>query len=345
MITPAFGPTATERVLPSLMLDFSTGVAPAQITTTRAGDTATRINSSGNIELVSANTPRLDYDPVTRVCKGLLVENARTNLLRNSLINGTNLSTQSVTTADIGTQNYILSFYGTGTIVVSGAASQTLTGTGAYPTRTFLRFTVGPLSTVTFTVSGTVQYAQFELVEFPFGALYPTSFIPTDSTTKTRALDDVRVNTLSPWFNSTEGTLFAISSSYNSSSAGNSRAVCDLGSGAGANRLILRYNNVTTAPNFRAVLGNTSIMDANGTAGTVAINTFYKMAIAYKSANSAAYLSGAQVATSATAFSSFVPTALYLGTGNTSVPLDGHIQQIRYYSQRLLNAELAAITT
>jgi hypothetical protein len=345
MITPAFGLTATERVLPSLMLDFSTGVAPAQITTTRAGNTATQINSSGNIELVNADTPRLDYDPITKVCKGLLIENARTNLLRNSLVDGTNLNTQSVTTADIGTQNYILSFYGTGTIVVSGAVSQTLNGSGAYPIRTFLRFTVPPLSTVTLTVSGTVQYAQFELVEFPFTALYPTSFIPTDSTVKTRALDDVRVNTLTPWFNSVQGTLFAAASSYNSASTGNARAICDLGSGVGANRLILRYGNTTTSPNFRAVLGNTSIMDANGTAGTVAINTFYKMALGYKSTDSAGYLSGTQVATSATAYSSFVPTALYLGTGNTSVPLDGHIQQIRYYSQRLTNAELAAITT
>lgn len=52
-------------------------------TVTRAG-TATRVNASGLIEAVAANEPRIDYDPVTLACRGLLVEESRVNLLTYS---------------------------------------------------------------------------------------------------------------------------------------------------------------------------------------------------------------------------------------------------------------------
>lgn len=53
------------------------------ITFTRASS-ATRVNSAGLIETVSSNVARIDYDPVTLACKGLLIEEQRTNLLTYS---------------------------------------------------------------------------------------------------------------------------------------------------------------------------------------------------------------------------------------------------------------------
>jgi hypothetical protein len=47
---------------------------------TRAGATATRVNESGLIEVVAADTARFDYDPVTLECRGLFAEESRTNL-------------------------------------------------------------------------------------------------------------------------------------------------------------------------------------------------------------------------------------------------------------------------
>jgi hypothetical protein len=52
------------------------------MTFARTGDTATRVNSSGLIETVLANKPRLDYTSST--CPKLLLEPQRTNLLLNS---------------------------------------------------------------------------------------------------------------------------------------------------------------------------------------------------------------------------------------------------------------------
>jgi hypothetical protein len=84
MITPAYALTATERVLPRLTLDFTTGVLDPRVTVTRALNTATAINSSGFVAVVNADLPRFDYDPVTLAPKGLLIEEARTNVILQS---------------------------------------------------------------------------------------------------------------------------------------------------------------------------------------------------------------------------------------------------------------------
>jgi hypothetical protein len=54
MITPSFGLTATERVLPRLALDWTTGLAQSGVDVVRAG-VATFVNSSGLIANASAN--------------------------------------------------------------------------------------------------------------------------------------------------------------------------------------------------------------------------------------------------------------------------------------------------
>ena len=81
MITPGYTLTATERVLPRLALDFTTGSLDSRVTLTRTGATATRVNSSGYIETMAEDTPRFDYDPVTpTICNGLLIEETKQNL-------------------------------------------------------------------------------------------------------------------------------------------------------------------------------------------------------------------------------------------------------------------------
>lgn len=79
MISASYSLTATERVLPRMAVDFTTAVLDPRITFTRAGNTATVINSSGVIVGVNADIPRFDFDPVTLVCRGLLIEESRTN--------------------------------------------------------------------------------------------------------------------------------------------------------------------------------------------------------------------------------------------------------------------------
>lgn len=83
---------------PSLLLDFAnSGRVDPRIECTRAS-AATCFGPDGKLRVVPANTPRIDYDPVTGKCLGLLVEEARTNLftysadITNAVWGKTNLS-------------------------------------------------------------------------------------------------------------------------------------------------------------------------------------------------------------------------------------------------------------
>jgi hypothetical protein len=68
---------------PSLGLDFMMpGVLDPRITFTRAS-TATYFNSAGVMQTAAVNQPRWDYDAATRTLRGLLIEEARTNVLPN----------------------------------------------------------------------------------------------------------------------------------------------------------------------------------------------------------------------------------------------------------------------
>lgn len=87
----------TPTVNPSLDLDFSkqkyrwyTGAAgltesstPSLMTFTRS-TIATYFDAMGVMKQAVANQPRIDYDPSTGECKGLLIEESRTNLLTYS---------------------------------------------------------------------------------------------------------------------------------------------------------------------------------------------------------------------------------------------------------------------
>ncbi len=141
--------------------------------------TATYFDSAKVMQTAAVNAPRVSWNPETGAFEGVLIEPARTNLLLNSAT----LSTQTRTVTN--SEFYTLTFFGTGTITMSGAFAGTLQGTGAYPTKRVTRTFITSGTSLTLTVSGTVQYAQLEQ------GLFPTSYIPTTSATATRAADVV----------------------------------------------------------------------------------------------------------------------------------------------------------
>jgi hypothetical protein len=95
-----------------MALDFTTASLDSRVTFTRSGNTATVINSSGLIAPINANLPRFDFDPIALTCKGLLIEEARTNLwtysddFSNAVWNKTrgSITSNSIISPD-GTQN------------------------------------------------------------------------------------------------------------------------------------------------------------------------------------------------------------------------------------------------
>lgn len=132
-------------------------------------------DSSKVMQEAAINIPRFNYNPDTGAYEGIMLESAVTNLLLNS----ETLSTQSAAVAN-ATQ-YTISFYGSGTVVLSGAFSATITGTGTYK-RSKLTFTTTTTS-LTVTVTGSVKYAQLET------GVVATSWMKTLGATATRAAD------------------------------------------------------------------------------------------------------------------------------------------------------------
>lgn len=88
--------TATSQILPKLALNFLNASLDSRVTFTRttgASNPATYVDSSGYIASATNNQPRFDYNPITLACKGLLIEESRTNLLTYSqVVGGTNWS-------------------------------------------------------------------------------------------------------------------------------------------------------------------------------------------------------------------------------------------------------------
>lgn len=71
-------------IRPSLLLDFAnSGTVDSRITFNRSSR-ATYFDKTGILKTAEVDKPRIDYDPVTGVCKGLLIEESRTNLLTYS---------------------------------------------------------------------------------------------------------------------------------------------------------------------------------------------------------------------------------------------------------------------
>jgi hypothetical protein len=286
--------------------------------------------------------PRFDYDPVTLQPKGLLIEEQRSNLLLNSSLAGTNLATQSVTVTAVA---HTLSFYGTGNIVLTGVASATLTGTGAYPTRSTLTFTP-TAGSLTLTVTGTVQYAQLEIGSFA------TSFIPTAASQVTRVADvaTIQGSNFYSWYNQNEGSVYVNAAELSTATSGNRKTLYTFTTG-NFNNIIRNGIESGTLSGFNATYESATQASMTISAAYQA-NVFSKSSSAYKTNDFYLNVNNgtASVDTLGTTPMSFFMDIGYgpqvsSGTANTSGDfLNGHIKSISYYPVRLSNDVLKGLT-
>jgi hypothetical protein len=130
-------------IAPTINFDFLSASLDARIAVSRSGSTATAVNSLGKIQLVNADLPRFDYDPVTLACKGLLVEQSRQNIFTNSgnvsgyTLTGLTVSANQITAPDGTTSVFELL---ENTSSTSHSVGKSSTPTGTYTVSLFAKY-------------------------------------------------------------------------------------------------------------------------------------------------------------------------------------------------------------
>ena len=169
---------------------------------------------------------------------------------------------------------------------------------------------------------------------------YATSYIPTYGTSVTRNGDSCLKTGVSDIVGQTEGTLFF---DVNISRVVGNEAIGTINSGAYANHATIQRvgSTIQFVRNSATQSGATIVTSATITAGR------YKLAIAYKSGDTACFLNGAQVSTTQTqTFTNATLNAVKIGTDAIgALPISDSVKQALLFKTRLSNEELAALTT
>jgi hypothetical protein len=350
---------------------------PFNLITFTRGTTATRVNSSGLIETVASGAQRLDYDPVTLEAKGLLIEEARTNLLTfsedfsiwaTSLVTVTSnyaispsgdltadrfvsvggaypqIAKSAVLTAGL---SYTFSFWvksdGTPQIqqtLILETSSATFT-----PTNTWTRVSVtiassagGSQTPVIATNNGSAPASSFLMWGAQLEAgAFATSYIPTTTTSAPRNADLAVLSTSAFPYSASEGTLIVYGSQISSS-----------GTTMGNNRFASLHTSggavrlvdiFSVAPQFGNYKTSDTTQSSFGTWSQTA-----KVAVAYK-LNDYGFAAGGVLGIDDTS-TGVLSLANIMGIGNMNSGsfFNGWIKQITYLPRRLTNAELQAKT-
>ncbi|MFV2003177.1 MAG: hypothetical protein ACC619_09375, partial [Paracoccaceae bacterium] len=317
-----------------LVLDFAAGVygvggvlgSLASSVSLMRASAATRIDTAGALQTLGPDLARIDHDPQTLAPRGLLLETGRSNLFVQS-------ATPADQTISLNAVPHVLSFYGTGSIVLSGGYSGTLVGTGSFPQRVSLLFTP-TVGNLTLTLSGDVTAPQLE--EGGVGS----SYIPSGAASTARAEDVASVG-LSNWFDASQGTL--VFNGALDSAAANDRII-EIDDGTTATRLSILWNTVLGKPQFQ-VWDAGVLQAAIAPAGNaIALGSYFRVAITYAANDFAVSLNGGALATDTTGI---LPAGLgTLRLGRSVWGAQGLMvaEGVTYYPAPLSDAEVIALS-
>jgi hypothetical protein len=328
------------QLVPSLDLNFAATKNLVDATTGAELVTFTRtsektVRGPASPILVPSNLPAFEDDPFTGESLGLLIEEQRVQILELT----DTLATQTKTVTAVA---HTLSFYGTGTVVLSGAHSAMVVGLGAYPIRTTLTFTPSAGS-LTLTVSGSVRFAQLETGSFA------TSYIPNSGTSQvTRAADVASITgtNFSSWYRQDEGTVFVGATNRETYPGFNIFPyLAQIDDGTNANRVSFDFSVLVSGYRYSLALRNNNVAQfAIGPLG-IAQNSA-QWAVGLKSGDFASNVSvdPASVFTNTTGTLPNVMTQLIIGTGFPGKQFNGTIRRLTYWPARLPDSTLQTIT-
>ncbi len=244
-----------------------------------------------------------------------------------------NLSTGAVI-ASSGVTNVSIAAFGNGWYKISATNSAANQQLAIYALND--AYTSGSPDAYSFSGDGTsgilIWGAQLEAGSFA------TSYIPTLASAVTRTADVASVNTLSPWYSATEGTLFLSYSTFaQQNTLGNNMNVLALSDGTANNRI-----RFTTGASVNFDVAVSGVAQAS-LGSTWSANTTLNWAGSYKLNDFAFSSNGASALTDT---SGTIPSVTQMEIGElvSNRNMSGYIRRIAYYPRRLTNAELQALT-
>lgn len=354
-------------------------------TVTRALNTATRVNALGNIEIVDADRPRIDY-PIGGGCPALLVEPSATNLTVGS-------NSFSVETAPVATvvQNQVDIFGNPNSAwLLSGADNSgdtpsannvrkitagTVSGStyaGAIyiksPTGAPVTFNFRQGTTTTSTVASgngwfravnvSVATTQFRSIFYTTGGepiimchhqvelgSVPTSYIPVGGTAVTRSADIIRKTGITSLIGQSEGTVYF---ELEVTDEARNKWFCSIDSAS--NSFIQGWINTSRQINVQIQNGGITVMS---TLISSALPVgYHKVAFAYNAATNGCemFVNGVQnPVASRTVTGAGLPAFNNFTFGGylstTTDALKAHVRAGALYTTRLSNTQLALLTS
>jgi len=234
----------------------------------------------------------------------------------------------------------------------NSSSALTVTGAALSTQRSFFAATLSGGGTVAFVVpyillslSGAAIdiTLRIGLPQLELGA-FATSVIPTTTTALTRAADVASVNTLSPWYNATEGTLYAEGTLLGGVAATFPYMAALVGAAPNNDSIGVLWTATAGLMRFGVRAG--AVSQADFGAGTAkSANSSYKVAGRYAANDVQAAFDGTLGTQDTTAT---VPTIAALSLGGAvgfQPAANTWLRRITYYPRRLSNAELQTLTT
>jgi hypothetical protein len=358
-------------------LDASSG-SSSLVTFTRAS-TANYFNSSGLLVSAAIDAARFDYDPSTLAARGLLLEEARTNVvqrnrdLTNAAWTSTNVTAVKDQTGIDGVANSasrITATAGNGTclqaitlassarfqtawvkrLVGSGVVNMTMnngsTWTVISPTASWTRVSIPTATlanpTVGFRLVTSGDSIAVDFVQNENGA-FATSEIGTTTASVPRSADSAFMTgtNFSNWYNTSEGTFVIDYTPKTVGSASVATVIMATQGAAAINRM--DYYHFNSAYKLDVVVaGNPLVV---GSFGTPTANVAHKAAFAFKLNDYGACVDGGTVATDGAAtVPSMTQLAIALAVAGTS-PGSAHYSRLRFFNTRRIDADLQSLTT
>lgn len=411
---------------PTASLDLTfVGVSSldSRITFTRAS-TGSYFDSAGTLQSAGNNVARLDYNPSTLAAQGLLIEESRTNSIRNNtmvgaapgtpgtlptnwqVVNTAGLSTSVIgvgveagvsyvdvrvfgtttnttftlspelggtisattgqawaasnyiktvagSTANISTielgwseQNSTPAFLSFNMVVISVATTGSLAAnrrsyaaTNLQATTAFIRPALNlGLTSIGVAIDITLRIGLPQLEQGAFA----TSVIPTTAAAATRSADVASVNTLTPWYNATAGTLYLEATPNTPTTNAANQGGVSLDDATLNNRIQLFRASSTGS--YGVLVSNAGVTGYNTANSVWANQTTGKTAIAFAALDQKYAYAGALDVGSGTGAVPSV-TRLTLGARADGVlQFNGYLRRVTFYPRRLGNTELQAIT-